>query len=143
MDSEFLRLVRNTIESENFKNLKKIKHHINSNTHKHSLKVAYLCYRHSIKHNSKVDINSLVRGALLHDYFLYDWRKTKNRLHFFTHPKKAYSNAILDYKNINKIEKDIILRHMFPITLIPPKTREGWIICLYDKIATITDIFKK
>lgn len=32
------------------------------------------------KFNIKCDIKSLVRGALLHDYFLYDWHDKKNRL---------------------------------------------------------------
>ncbi len=143
MNIEFISIIRKTIKNKKYKTLKNIKHHINNNTHDHCIKVAYLCYRHSIKHNRNIDTYSLVRGALLHDYFLYDWRKTKNKLHCFTHPKKAYINAIQDYDNINEIEKDIILRHMFPLTPIPPKTKEGWIVCLYDKIATITDLFNK
>ena len=143
MDMKFIRIIKKTIKHNNYKKLKNIKHHINSNTYRHSIKVAYLCYHHSTKYNLNVDLMSLIRGALLHDYFLYDRRKTKKLFHLITHPKTAYKNAILDYENINKIEKDIILRHMFPLTLIPPKTKEGWLVCFYDKIATITDIFKK
>ena len=36
-----------------------------------------------------------------------------------------------------------ILRHMFPLTPIPPKTKEGWLVCHYDKVAAINDRFKK
>ena len=143
MDIEFIKIIKKTINHNNFKQLKSIRHHINSNTYRHSIKVAYLCYHHFKKHNLQVDLISLIRGALLHDYFLYDRRKNKKFFHFITHPKTAYNNAILDYDKINKIERDIILRHMFPLTPIPPITKEGWIVCYYDKIATITDIFKK
>ena len=36
----------------------------------------------------RVDRASLIRGALLHDYFLYDWHDAdpSHRLHGFTHP---------------------------------------------------------
>ena len=30
-------------------------------------------------------------------------------------------------------EENIIHRHMFPLTPMPPTTREAWIVCLADK----------
>lgn len=90
----------------------------------------------------KIPVNerSLVRGALLHDYFLYDWHDSKNghHMHGFTHPKTALDNATRDY-NLTSVEKDIILHHMFPLTLIPPKHVEGWIVCAADKICAIEE----
>ena len=76
-----------------------------------------------------------MRGALLHDYFLYDWHEApgKHKLHGFTHPKTALRNAMRD-TGLNEIEKDIIIHHMFPLTPIPPKSREGMIVCTADKI---------
>lgn len=84
---------------------------------------------------SGVDRKALVKGALLHDYFLYDWHeKNKNhRLHGFYHPRHALRNAMQDY-NISDKEADIILKHMFPLTIIPPNNREAWIVCMADKI---------
>ncbi len=29
--------------------------------------------------------------------------------------------------------------HMFPLTLIPPTTKEGWLICIFDKVAAKSD----
>ena len=71
---------------------------------------------------------------MLHDYFLYDWHE-KNKghsLHGFKHPYFALRNASRDFR-LNDIEKNVIVRHMFPLTPIPPKCREAWIVCMADK----------
>lgn len=86
-----------------------------------------------------VDEKSLVRGALLHDYFLYDWHEKdkSHKMHGFTHAKTALNNAKRDFK-INKTEEDMIYSHMFPLNLFRfPKTKEGKILCLADKICAV------
>ncbi len=85
---------------------------------------------------------SLVKAALLHDYFLYDWheKSTKHRLHGFHHPKKALENANSDY-DLTPIEQDIILKHMFPLTFALPKFRESFIVCIADKWCACLEIF--
>ena len=45
--------------------------------------------------------------------------------------------------NINVVEKNIIERHMFPLTLIPPKYRESVVVCLVDKGCSIYETFNK
>ena len=91
----------------------------------------------------EIDKTSLVRGALLHDYFLYDWHDPdpSHRLHGFTHPGTALRNAQKDYE-INDIEKDIISKHMFPLTIVPPRYRESVIVCLADKWCAFCETFK-
>ncbi len=91
----------------------------------------------------RVDQVSLVRGALLHDYFLYDWHNKADcpHLHGFVHPEIALKNAS-EVFDLSPTEKDIIAHHMFPLTLEPPKTREGWIITLADKICGIYETLK-
>ncbi len=91
----------------------------------------------------KCDKTSLVRGALLHDYFLYDWHESdpSHRLHGFTHPYAALKNASADFK-LNDIEKDIICKHMFPLTPFLPRFRESVIICLADKWCALCETFK-
>ena len=81
-----------------------------------------------------MDEASLVKGALLHDYFLYDWHENdaSHRLHGFRHPGTALRNATRDYA-LNQREKNTIARHMFPLTPIPPQCREAWLVCLADK----------
>ena len=125
--------------------MQQYKHHLNGNTYEHSIKVAYLCYWHYKRHKSKVDPKELIRGALLHDYFLYDRHDKSNPehicglIHGFTHSKRALENALKAYPDLTKTEQDMIKRHMFPLTPIPPKTKCGWLVCFYDKVAAIFD----
>ena len=82
----------------------------------------------------RVDRASLVRGALLHDYFLYDWHDPdpSHRLHGFRHPFFALARAEEDF-DLTTRERNIIVRHMFPLVPVPPTCREAWIVCLADK----------
>lgn len=145
MENEFLKLIRPIVKHPNYKSMKHYMHHKTFSTYYHSLKVAYMSYRFAKKHNSKVDIPTLVRGALLHDYYLYDWhtKDKKHKWHGYKHPKFSYNNALKDFKFLNDTEKDIILHHMFPLTLSMPKTKAGWIVCWCDKKATLSDYLKK
>lgn len=87
-----------------------------------------------------VNDKALIRGALLHDYFLYDWHENdpSHSLHGFRHPKKAMKNAMQDF-HLSSVEKNIILRHMFPLTLLPPTCREAWIVCIADKLCALAE----
>ena len=60
-------------------------------------------------------------------------------MHGFKHPKRALKNAMDKYPDLTDNEKDMIGRHMFPLTILPPKTRAGWILCFYDKVAAVSD----
>lgn len=92
----------------------------------------------------KFDKDSLVRAALLHDYFLYDWHdKTVpgHNIHGFTHPRTAMLNADRDF-GLNEVEKDIISKHMFPLTIMPPRYRESVLVTLADKWCALCETFK-
>ena len=56
-----------------------------------------------------------------------------NMIHGFTHPHKAFVQANKDF-DLSHIESDMIKHHMFPLTPMPPETKEGLILCLADKI---------
>ncbi len=109
----------------------------------HCRNVAFVSLKIARVFHIKVDSKSLVRGALLHDYFLYDWHDKKARpsLHGFKHPYIALKNAKEDYE-LNPTEIDIISRHMFPLTVLPPKTKEGWIVSIADKLCSLYETFK-
>lgn len=91
----------------------------------------------------QIDRQALIRGALLHDYFLYDWHipDSERGLHGFTHPFTALENAKRDYKLTTR-EENIIVRHMFPLVPIPPTYKEAWIVCLADKICASQETAK-
>ena len=80
-----------------------------------------------------------------HDYFLYDWHEKddSHKLHGFRHPGFALKNALKRWK-LNEIEKDVIKKHMFPLTLfLVPKYKESIIVCLVDKVCATYETFVK
>ena len=79
--------------------------------------------------------NEAARAGLVHDLFLYDWRKReegRKGFHAFTHPRASYENAKKIFTP-NKIEKDIILKHMWPVTPKFPRYKESFLITYVDK----------
>lgn len=90
-------------------------------------------------------MEDLVTGALLHDYFLYDWHESAtapDRWHGFTHPFHALHNAERDF-DLTPIERDVIVHHMFPFVPIPPRTREGWVVTIADKASCVAEVLAK
>ncbi len=119
---------------------KKFIHHGKVTVYEHSLNVTYYCIMIALLLPFRVDFRSLVRGALLHDYFLYDWHEAdeSHRLHGFTHAGRALENAERDYE-LNDIERDMIKKHMFPLNPAPPKYIETVILCIADKICAFKE----
>lgn len=108
--------------------------HGNTTLQEHSIQVARLSLKIAAHWKLPVDRHALLRGALLHDYFLYDWHTPHDghNMHGFTHPQTALRNALEDF-DLTLKEQNIVARHMFPMTLVPPVTLEGWIVCIADK----------
>lgn len=124
--------------------MKKFIQHGSTNCYEHCMNVAYYSYLIAKKH--KLDYKAVARAALLHDLFLYDWHHHTNnknifQMHGFVHPKKSYINASKITK-LNDKEKDIIVKHMWPLTLKLPKYKETWIIILIDKICSINEFLQ-
>lgn len=108
-------------------------------TFAHSIRVACLAVWLADRLHlwNRVDLHSLIRAALLHDYFLYDWHDWdggEHRLHGFTHGGAALRNALRDFR-LNAIERDSIACHMFPMTPEPPSYIEGYLVTMADKIS--------
>ena len=93
----------------------------------HSFFVAYMSVWLAKRFRIRVHLRSLVRGALLHDYFLYDWhiKDPDRKAHGFSHA----------------VERDVIARHMFPLNLTPPRYRESILVCIADKICAVYETF--
>ena len=120
--------------------LKQFVQHGNWTVYAHSRNVADMSLRMARRLRLRLNEEALVRGALLHDYFLYDWHKPDpNRpKHAFFHPRVAWENARRDY-TLGTIEEDIIRHHMFPMVPIPPRTAEGWIVCVADTLCALRE----
>lgn len=141
-DEEYIDLIAPIVEHHEFKKLKGFNHHKGS-VFTHSVLVSYLSYKIARKFN--LDYTSIARGGLLHDFFLYDWKiegklnkKSFMKKHGFTHAREAFDNAN-HFFEINEIEKDIIIKHMFPLNLPPPKTFESCIVTMVDKYVAIVE----
>ena len=143
---EIFRHGRDLILSDEAQKMKSFTQHGMTSVFEHTVSVAkYSLKMANIleKFGAKIDRRSLVRGAILHDYFLYDWHEKNefHRLHGFTHPKRALNNASRDFE-LNEVESDIIRKHMFPLTPIPPKHIESGLVCIADKWCAICETFK-
>lgn len=146
MNQDYINIIKfygsDILNSKNMEKQKGFIQHGDVSVYEHSLRVAYLSIKIVSKFHLRVNMRSLIRGALLHDYFLYDWhiKDKSHRLHGFTHPKTAFKNAKKEFK-INDIEKDIIIKHMFPLVVIPPVYLESYIVTIADKISATKEIF--
>ena len=56
----------------------------------------------------------------------------RKKFHGLEHPKIALDNA-RKYFAVNEIEEDIIVKHMWPLTMVPPKYKESFIVSFADK----------
>jgi len=124
------------LQSENFNSTKEHIQHGNMTVNNHCMNVARYSLAFSRKLHLKCNERELIRGALLHDYFLYDWHDEEHikpyKLHGYFHPGRALRNAEKEYSLTDR-ERDIIRKHMWPLTIVPPIYREGWIVTMVDK----------
>lgn len=136
----FYRILNETRRNSRFDESRNYIQHGSTSVRKHCIMVAYTAYYLSYKF--KVDINEdeLVKGALLHDYFLYDWHEKSwaNSIHGYTHPGKALKEAKKDFY-LSAVERDMIKHHMFPLTPTPPSSKEGALLCVADKLCAIRE----
>ena len=129
------RLLKETLKELNrqgrLQEEKLAKQHGSTSVYQHSINVAYLSLWLAGRLPLRTDRRALVRGALLHDYFLYDWHKKDDghRWHGFRHGKTAAKRKTgLSAEPVGGIYRSA---HMFP-TVLPPKSEEGGCI-LADK----------
>ena len=127
---DFASIAEEIINSEKYQSLKSENHH-GLSRYDHSLRVARNTYRLSKK--MKLDYVSATRGALLHDYFTNEeYRNTKGMKKYSMHPVIALNNAIREY-DLNPIEENIIVSHMYPMGKIRPNCKESWLVSSVDK----------
>lgn len=85
-------------------------------------------------------------GAMLHDFYFYDWRNKhvegQKKFHAMRHPNIALTNAKSIFE-LNDLEQDIIKKHMWPMTIVPPSYLEGFIVTLVDKYCATAEFFKR
>ena len=92
----------------------------------------WLCKRLHLKVNEQV----LVAGALLHDFYLYDWHGAGWR-HSYRHAERARRNAV-EYFGIDARTQAVIRCHMWPIGITHiPRSREAVLVSIADKCVSL------
>ena len=117
-DKEFINVIDDMINNKTVQEMKKYRQHYETSCFDHCLEASYFCYK--ICKKLHLDYISCARAAMVHDLFLYDWRVRqpgRKGLHAFTHPKYAYENASKIF-DLNKKQKNIIVKHMWPVTFL-------------------------
>ena len=147
-DESYIKIIKDIIDNPKVQEMKNYRQHAKVNCFDHCLLASY--YSSSISKRFGFDYVSSARAGMLHDLFLYDWRKRQDGrkgLHAFTHPKTSFENASKLF-DLNKREKDIILKHMWPVTFFHfPRYKESFVLTIVDKYCawceTFDSIFSK
>lgn len=136
---------RDILRSEHHKGTKRDIQHGNISVRQHTINVARYSVLFSEKMRIPCDRRALIRGALLHDFFLYDWHDKEHisifKLHGFYHPGIALRNAEKEFE-LSPIEREVIKKHMWPLTIVPPLCREAWIVTMADKYCSLMETMR-
>lgn len=141
ISKEFNKCIIDLIYIDDIQNLRNWTQHCQTTRYQHSINVAY--YSFLMAKKLGLDAYSCARAGLLHDLYFYDWKQKESRpckqRHSSLHPQLALENA-KKHCDVNLIMEDAILHHMWPMTLRPPKTKEGWLIQAVDKYCAVLEI---
>lgn len=131
---EFYRCIEDLLAHPAVQEMRRYIQHGTTTCYQHCLNVAYYNYR--LCRFLGLDARRAARAGMLHDLFLYDWHvhaaQTGDHFHGLRHPRRALENA-RRYFRLTPLEQEIILKHMWPLTVVPPLHAESFVICLTDK----------
>ena len=139
LDKPYIRLVQDILDNKEFDKMGEIIHH-GLDRKSHSLRVSYYSYK--ICKALRLNFESAARAGLLHDFFFENNQESTILTRAKTlvnHPKYALKNAN-DIFKLTELEQDIIVSHMFPISVKPPKYAESWVVNLVDDAVAIAEI---
>ena len=132
-DSRFFSYIGDLYCTDEVQSMRQYPQHSTVNRLDHIRAVTYMSFilSEKLSRNTK----AATRAALLHDLTYYDWHDPdySHRPHGLRHPRFAAFNAKLLNPDITKKEERIILRHMWPLTPLPPSSIEGLIVTFSDK----------
>ncbi|MBQ8981940.1 MAG: HD domain-containing protein [Eubacterium sp.] len=139
---KYIKLTSDLLQNELVQSMKKYRHHREVSTHFHSVYVSYsvmkMCQRLRVKNE-----RDIVRAALLHDFYLYEWYTEKHEeYHIYYHPKESVKNIEKHFAPLTPMQKNMVLSHMFPTSKVMPKYLGSWILTLCDKHCATADYFK-
>ena len=142
-DNREMEKILTEIQSDvNAQKMKQYIQHGTVSTYEHCENVARLSYDIDNRLSLNSDLKVLLTGAMLHDFYLYDWHEEgdgSHRFHGFRHAKRACENA-RKYFNIDDRTNHVIYCHMWPLNPERvPMSKEAWIVCIADKCVSIQE----
>ena len=134
-------LLKGTADTPAAQRMRRFKQHGSVTTYRHCTDVTRMCFLLNRRLHLGADERSLVRGAFLHDLYLYDWhdKDASHKWHGFHHADKALENADR-YFRLSQKERGMIYSHMWPLNLTRvPRSREALILCVADKLCALRE----
>ena len=116
-NEEFQTIIKEFIHNETVQEMKKYRQHYETSCFDHCYMAAYYCFCICKK-----------------------YQPDRKGFHAFTHGKKACENACKLF-DLNEKEKDMIIKHMWPVTIEFPKSIEGFVLTLVDKYCALSESF--
>lgn len=156
---EWYRIVEDILRNPEFQKRKLFMHHHNITVWDHSILVSFKSFMAS--KYFKADKRVCAIAGLLHDFYSQAWISTPEleklengkyttlmkekkpwyKMHGFTHAKDASINYVKYFPKLeDKKITNAILRHMFPLNIIPPRYKEGLIITTVDKLSSVREL---
>ena len=150
---EWYELVEKILLSDEFQKRKIFVHHHNMSVWDHSTLVSFKSFLMARMFGADARVCAI--AGLLHDFYDQAWISTPDiekldggihatymkqkksffQKHGFVHARNAVDNYLKYFPEYeNKKVTNSILRHMFPLNIIPPRYKEGWIITYVDKV---------
>jgi uncharacterized protein len=135
----FVQYTKDLLRDPLVDSMKQYRHHGETNTHYHSVFVAYrVCRMCTDLHVP--DARAIVRTSLLHDFYLYEWYTEKHEQnHIWYHPKESVKNIEAHFGALSDAQRNMIIAHMFPLAVEVPKTPGAWMLTLADKQCACED----
>ncbi len=134
--------LKDLLKDRHVRRMKSFTQHGKVSTFEHCHSVARLSYDINRALHLHADERILARGAMLHDFYLYDWHHKdggNHKLHGFFHAGKAADNAVKLLHEDERVEA-IIRSHMWPLNITKiPQSREAWIVCMADKVCSLRE----
>lgn len=141
-DEEYLALVAPLLAEEGIQNLGNFLQHSDITLLMHVQAVSFMTY--TLCKTLGWDHKAAARAGILHDFVTYDWHDPdpSHRFHGFRHPGFALQNS-RKITELSPLEENMIHRHMWPLTPVPPKYKEAWGLTIVDKVLATGETLRK
>lgn len=156
---EWFKITKDILLNDEFQKRKYFMHHHNLTVWDHSILVSFKAFK--IARVIGADKRVCAIAGLLHDFYTQAWlysdelaqiedgkylqeigvRKPLFKMHGFTHGADAAENYVKFFPELEDDRiTDSIKKHMFPMTIVPPKYIEGYILTSVDKLNSLKEL---